>query len=316
MTDADSTPHAAHRLIIGAFGLYRRYPLIFPVLAAGVVVPYQVVVLAATGSGPFARSSLDFRAELLLTLIEWVLIGPLISALHVHAVREAREGHDPRLVPVARLGLSVLPVVVAASIISGLGIALGFLAFFVPGVFLMLRWYVVAQAAAIEREGWVPALRSSHRLTKGHYGHIFVFAIYVALIVSVPSLLAGLGFSDHSTSAASFVVGVIVQVFALSFGALATALLYFDLRGRRELSAAQGLASDPGSAGDRPSQASHSLDPRTYSNSDRPNGWYIDPGNPGRMRYWGVGDPPGWGGTTRTPRRIRRAWREGGPDRS
>jgi hypothetical protein len=312
----DTTPRPAHQLVVEAFGLYRRYPLIFPVLAAGVVVPYQVVVLVTTGTGPFARSSLDVRLGLLLTLIEWVLIGPLVSALHVHAVRETCEGRDPRLVPVAKLGLSVLPVVVAASIISGLGIALGFVAFFVPGIFLMLRWYVVAQAAAIERDGWLPALRHSHQLTKTHYGHIFVFSIYLALIVSVPTLLVGLGFEHRSTTVASFAVGVIVQVFALSFGALATALLYFDLRARRELETTQRLASNSATGGDGSSRAGHSLDPRQYSDTDRPNGWYVDPGDPGRMRYWGVGDPPGWGGYTRTPRRTRKSWQMGDPDRS
>src|SRR3954468_16203236 len=140
VTDPERTPRPARRLVAGAFELYRRYPLLFLVLAAGVIVPYQLIVLAITGTGPFSRGSLSTGASLLVVLIDWVLIGPLISALHVHAVSEAREGRDPRLAAVARQGLLVLPVVVAASIIAGLGIGLGFLAFVVPGVILMLRW--------------------------------------------------------------------------------------------------------------------------------------------------------------------------------
>ena len=116
-----TSPRSAHQLIVGAASLYWRYPLIFPVLAAAVVVPYQVAVFALTGSGPLTRSSLSVGVLSLLALIEWVLMGPLVSALHVHAVSEARAGHRPRLVPVARRGLRTLPVVVAASIISGLG---------------------------------------------------------------------------------------------------------------------------------------------------------------------------------------------------
>lgn len=64
------------------------------------IVPYQVVVLAATGTGPLAQGSLGFRVEISLTLVEWVLIGPLISALHVHAVAEVREGRDPQVVSI------------------------------------------------------------------------------------------------------------------------------------------------------------------------------------------------------------------------
>jgi hypothetical protein len=281
--------------------------LLFFVLAAGVVVPYELIVLAATGTGPFSQSSLGLGTELLLILLEWVLIGPLISALHVHAVAEVREGGTPRLAAVARQGLLVLPVVAAVSIISGLGIGLGLLAFVIPGIFLMLRWFVVAQAAAIEGEGWLPALRRSARLTDGHYGHIFVFAIYIGLIMTAPVLLAGLGFGDDGTTAASFSVGLIVEVLTRSFGALATAVLYYDLRSRREAALAPGSAGHLGQAGNA-SQVSHSLDPREYSDQDRPKGWYVDPSTPRQMSYWGVGDPPGWGGTTKTPRKVRREW--------
>lgn len=147
----------------------------------------------------------------LLTLIGLALIGPLVSALR---------------------GLRVLPVVAAAAIIAWLGIGLGFLAFIVPGVILSLRWYVVAQAAAIEHEGWLPALRRSRRLTAGHYRHLIVFVIYVTLITSVPTLLVGFAFGHETTTVTSFLVGVALQVITWSLRALAAALMYFDLCAR------------------------------------------------------------------------------------
>ncbi|HEU4736168.1 MAG TPA: hypothetical protein VFS48_03960 [Solirubrobacterales bacterium] len=300
-----TSPRSAHQLIADTVGLYRRYPVIFPVLAAAVIVPYDAVVLGVTGSGALTESALSTGAQSLLALISWCLIGPLISALHVHAVREAREGGRPRLAPVARQGLHVLPVVVAASIISGLGIFVGFLALVIPGVILMLRWMVVAQSAAIDHEGWIPALRRSAELTDKRYGHVFVFAIYVGLITTVPIYLGSLGFEDDPTTAVSLLVGLVVQVFSLSFGALATALLYFDLRARSE-----SVVAQDGITGSDAPKTDHSLDPRSYSDQTRPKGWYVDPNSPGRMVYWGAGDPPDWGATTRTPRKVKRAWQE------
>jgi hypothetical protein len=234
------SPRSAHQLIADTVSLYRRYPLIFPVLAAAVIVPYDAVVLGVTGSGVLTGPSLSAGVQLLLTLIDWSLVGPLISALHVHAVREAREGRTPRLAPVARQGLRVLPVVAAASIVSGLGIAAGLVALVIPGVILSLRWMVVAQSAAIDHEGWMPALRRSAELTDERYGHLFVFVIYLTVITIGPLYLVGLGFVDDSTTVVSLLVGLLVQVFSLSFGALATALLYFDLRTRSEPGSAQG----------------------------------------------------------------------------
>lgn len=123
----------------------------------------------------------------------------------------------------------------------------------------------------------------------------------------MPIYLGSLGFEDDPTSAVSLLVGLVVQIFSLSFGALATALLYFDLRARSE-----SVARTTGSGlteGDSP-QSDHSLDPRSYSDQTRPKGWYVDPRNPKRMVYWGATDPPDWGATARTPRKVRRVWEE------
>jgi hypothetical protein len=169
---------------------------------------------------------------------------------------------------------------------------------------------VVAQAAAIEHEGWLPALRRSRQLTAGHYRHLIVFAIYVTLITSVPTLLVGFAFGHETTTVASFLVGVVLQVVTWSLSALAAALMYFDLRVRLASTTAQGGEVPAAHIGGDFQRIGHSWDPRSYSDQDRPKGWYIDPGSPGRMRYWGAGDPPRWEGTTRTPRKVRREWQK------
>jgi hypothetical protein len=308
---------SARQLVGAALKLYGEYPLLFLVLAAGVIVPYEVIVLVATSAGPFAHGSLGFGTSSLLTLIGLALVGPLVSALHVHAVSEVSEGRKPRLVPVAQRGLRVLPVVAAAEIIAWLGIALGFLAFLVPGIILWLRWYVVAQAAAIEHEGWLPALRRSRQLTASHYRHLIVFAIYLTLITTVPTLLVGLAFGHETTTVASFLVGVALEVVTWSLSALAAALMYFDLRARWASAAAQPGPAPAAPAGRDPQRipqdsrrTPQSWDPRNYSDQDRPKGWYIDPGSSDRMRYWKTGDSPGWEGTTGTPKKVRREWEE------
>jgi hypothetical protein len=51
-----SVPRSAPRLLVRTFELYRRYPLLFLVLAARVIVPYELIALAATGTGSFSRA--------------------------------------------------------------------------------------------------------------------------------------------------------------------------------------------------------------------------------------------------------------------
>ena len=300
-------PQSAWRLLVDAVTLYRRYPLLFLILAAGVIVPYELILLAASGAGPFEDDAVSGTVGLLLSLGDLVIVTPLVSALHVHAVADARAGQVPKLGPVTRRGLQALPVAAAASVMSGIGIGIGFVALVIPGIYLTLRWMVVAQAAAIERDGWLPALGRSHQLVRDHYGHVVVFALVVGVISTAPLFLLGLVFDG--TSAVSFLVAVVVQILSISFAALTTALLYFDLRTRRELA----LVAVQGAGGGEPpreaSAADHDLDPRLYTDETRPAGWYINPAAPHRMRYWARGERPGWAlKATRTPRKARRAW--------
>lgn len=232
------TPQSTPRLIGETFQLYGRYPLLFLILAAAVVVPYWLIVLAVTGAGPFNQRGVAAGISLLLTLIDSALVDPLVSALHVHAVEEVEEGRTPRLGPVARQGLMVLPMVAAAVIMSWLAFAGGLLLLVLPGVYVFFRLSVTAQAAAIERQGWSPALRRSWALTEGNLLHVAFFVVCVALITLPPGLLLHHVLREETT-ALTFVAGVAWQVLVISFEALAAAVLYFDLRARRLLAAGQ-----------------------------------------------------------------------------
>ena len=223
-------PEPARAIVAETFKLYGRYPLLFLALALGVIVPYDLLVLVATGSGPLAKSG-GLGASYLVAAF---LVSPLISALHIHAVAEVRAGRAPRLRDIAARGMQVLPTAAATAIMSALGVLVGFVMLIVPGIVLAFRWYVAVQAAAIEHEGWLPALRRSRQLTVGVYGHLFGFGILVGVISEVPILIGRVGVTGRDTLVVAFVGGVILHAFALAFTALATALLYFDLVSRRE----------------------------------------------------------------------------------
>jgi hypothetical protein len=217
-----------------AFRLYGRFPVLFLVLAAGVVLPYDLIVRAAIGWGPYTGAHTSTEAQIILAFTGWILLAPLVSALHVHAAADVRQGQEPELGAVAMRGIRVLPVVVAAAIMSGLGIALGLLVLIVPGVILYFRWFVVAQVAAIDNEGWLEALRGSRQLTAGRYLDIFFFVLCLGLILLVPTQAIVLAFGPHDTGVAAFVLGLALHVLAASLTALTTALFYYDLVARRQ----------------------------------------------------------------------------------
>jgi hypothetical protein len=178
-------------ILIAAARIYGAYPLLFAILAVAVMAPFELLVLALTGYGPLRDGHENVGTSVLVSVARLALVGPLISALHIRAVVRIGKGERPTLYTVGASGVSVLPVVAAATIMSGIGIGLGFVALIIPGLILAIRWAVVAQAAALEGEGWLDALHSSGRLTKGNYGHVFAlllaagalsFAVHLAAI--------------------------------------------------------------------------------------------------------------------------------------
>ncbi len=224
-------PRSVAEIIGEALDLYQCYPLLFLVLALGVIVPYELAVLAVTGDGPLVRHQ-NLGVTYLLLLLDTAVVGPLVSALHIHAVVVIGQGNTPRLKRVVPGALRVLPMVVAAVVISALGIALGFVALIVPGILLALRWSVVAQVAAVDHEGWIPALRRSRELAREHYGHIFGLLLITGLLNSGVLLGVRVIPLGSTADAASVAVGIAARTITASFSALTLALLYFDLRAR------------------------------------------------------------------------------------
>jgi hypothetical protein len=211
------------------FKLYARYPVLFLVLAAGVILPYDLIALAIAGVGPNSRPAGDVASQVVLGVADWILITPIVSALHVHAVADIRNGIEPKLGAVARRSLIVLPAVVAATIMSTLGIAAGLIALIVPGVYLYFRWFVVAQAAAMDGEGWLPALQRSSVLTKDNFLALFLFILILGILIAIPNAIATVGFGDRDTGAAAVTVGILFHLFGASFGALTHGIMYFNL---------------------------------------------------------------------------------------
>jgi len=219
-------------ILSATVSLYRRYPLLFAILALAVVAPYELGVLGVTGYGPFRPAHESAGTQWLLILLDTSLITPLISALHIHAVVRIGEGLRPRLGTVALRGLQVLPVVAAADIMTSLGIFLGLIALIIPGILLMLRWAVVSQAAALEDEGWLAAVRSSSQLTAGRYRHVLGLLLFTSALAAAVYFGARTIPLGSTSGLASVSVGIAVRTVLASFSALTLALLYFDLRAR------------------------------------------------------------------------------------
>ncbi|HEX3363141.1 MAG TPA: hypothetical protein VHS74_19255 [Solirubrobacterales bacterium] len=299
-------PRSIWEMLTAAFALYRRVPILFLAFAAIVVVPYELIVLAITGTGPSTMHHLGFVTRQELTVADSFLVTPLISALHVYAIREVGDGGRPTFIGTIRRGLPRLPVVAVAAGISGVAIGLGGLAFGIPGLFLIAIWPVVAQAAALESGSPIDALRRSFALTRGKRWHSLGLVLAAGVVAAVPGLPLFFAFRHTATTPGTFLAGTAVQIAVRSFEALATGLLYFDLVAR-----SRGVPVGPPATASGVSVPANGnpLDPNSWSDEDRPAGWYVDPNAPWVMRYWAADGTPTWSKrSTKTPKQIGVEW--------
>lgn len=226
------TPRPLGAIVRDALRLYAAHPSLFLVLALIVVAPYQLIVLAVTGTSPLGQTSAGASTSLILILLDFVLVVPFVSALHVRAVAAVGRGERPALPAVALEGVRALPVVAAAQIVADLGIAVGLVLFVLPGIVLAIRWAVVAQVAAVEGTDWIGALRRGASLTSRNYLHVFGVLVVTSLF-TYGVTVAGEATAGRHASAGQVVLGIAVDTVTRSFTALTTAVLYFELRGRQ-----------------------------------------------------------------------------------
>jgi hypothetical protein len=218
-------------IIADALRCYVAYPMLFATLTLAVVLPYAVIVGLVEHSNLIGGTRHGTLAALVLVLVDVLLVGPLISALHVHAVVELGARRVPRVRQVLARGVRVLPVVAAAQVVAGIATGLGFVVFIVPGLFLLAVWAVVAQVAAIENTDWLGALRGSAALTRGARWHALGVLLSVGVINAVIERICAAAVGS-GVSVGALIAGVVVEMVTLSFAALTSAMLYYDLRAR------------------------------------------------------------------------------------
>jgi hypothetical protein len=311
MTDVER-PRSTTELIGATFELYQAYPWLFLLLAAVVVIPYELIDLMPE---LLPTRSARFWIGFPLSIADIALVLPLVSAFHAIAVDDLRAGRRPGFASVARRGIGTLPVVSAATVMSWLGITVGFVFLIVPGLYLWARWAVVAQVAALEDHSWDGALGRSEFLAGDNYRHILGLLIIVLAITAIPGIVISIIFGFHLT-AASFIIRLPINVLGSSFSALAAALLYFELKSRSRRFGAPSVgrvpkpvALAPDGAQGRGEPTGHPLDPASYSDEGRPRGWFVDPVDPSHMRYWSGDGQFGWHpGPAKTPRKTLADW--------
>lgn len=220
--------------------LYRRY--------AGVLLPVAAVIFLVVGLLEWLVDE-SLVLSLVVAIVAFVATY-FYTGMVVNLVDDVRDGRLDQ--SVGQLFSRVTPVLgtlILASILAGIGIAIGFVLLIIPGLILLTLWAVVAPSILVERRGVFEAFRRSMELVRGNAFQVFAVILVFWVIQFVVSLILGaigVGAGDGLQALLAYIGRVITA----PLSALAAAVLFFDLKAVHGEVPAAPAAGGPETPGD------------------------------------------------------------------
>lgn len=121
---------------------------------------------------------------------------------------------------------------VVGAVVFGIVVALGFVALFVPGVFLLVTLVFWGIYVAVEDENFLDAFRSSWVLTRGHRLDLLLLGIAMLLITAIIGAVFGLG--DLAGGPVAVLLAQAGSAITTVFSTAVLATAYTDLTARTE----------------------------------------------------------------------------------
>lgn len=206
---------------------------LIPLILLGAVILVPTTFLSDWMLSKFGEFSLTvLGASMLLSLFSYTLLQAALICAVFHTLR----GDEQSLADTMAQTSRALPFAILASLAYTLVLSIGLVLLIIPGIFLLLVFWLAVPVAAIERVYPLKAMARSAELTKGYRGKLFgLFVIYVVASLVVGAIVGGLSFAIDP----KLVVGPTstltnpgnwVNWIAYLISSVTVAVTYYDLR--------------------------------------------------------------------------------------
>jgi hypothetical protein len=247
--DSISTPRfeamTTGALLDRAFRLYTgNFSLMLGITAAA-YVPFYLIMLAieSSFSGSLQAQGVDLATLLfqIAFIVLWASIAfPIAGGAATYAISERYLGNNVTIGESLRLALIRFWTLSVAQIIATIRVMFGFLLFVVPGILWMLSYSLAVPVILVENQKATTSLRRSRDLVKGHRGKVFCVMLIINLLQVIPimgvNMISGMIFNTQTGGGAVLNSAIInlASIFLTPLAIVATILLYYDMRIRKE----------------------------------------------------------------------------------
>jgi hypothetical protein len=235
-------PMTVGMILDSTIRLYMQNMTLMIGIVAFSYLPYLVFLLLITVAVP-PGGGVPVLAIILgaITAVLWMLIAqPLSVGATTYAMSERYLRHPVSIVDALRAAWKRYTTLLWAQAIVGLVIMVGFLLFIIPGILWTLSYALVAPVIVLEPVNAWEGRQRSWELVTGERGKVFLVLVVVSILTSVVSGAAEavvpwlIDTSSLSGQLSLQVLSQLVSYLVIPIPAIATVLLYYDLRIRKE----------------------------------------------------------------------------------
>jgi hypothetical protein len=192
----------------------------------------------------------------ILGFVAYILFSILLQSVLVHACFKDFAGEAVSLRASFAVALKFLFPVLGMMILLMFGVMIGFILLIIPGILLLLGWYIAIPVLLVEKRGVTESLGRSWELSKGYKRWILLIVVIltvISMILSTVLSLFAMPFGDVNTapllggSVMFWLVYAaasgIAQALAVMINASAVAAMYYEIRDLREGITPMSIAS-------------------------------------------------------------------------
>lgn len=227
------------RVISTSIAVFGRNIGPFLVIAFIIGIPYLLVSLMtassidieaiqATGQLPSG-----FWGMVVIGILVYMLTYALTQAALVYGTVQDLRGQKASFGDCLSRGMAVLPRVLIVAVLASIGIWIGSLLLLIPGIILMVMWWIVNPVLVVEGAGVGEAFGRSRALTSGRRWQIFGILLLVGVIYWVVSYVLALVGGAVGLMVQQLLSAVVMLVFS-SFASVLAAVGYYYLRAEKE----------------------------------------------------------------------------------
>jgi hypothetical protein len=204
-----------------AWDLYRRFAGHFLIIAFVIyVITAVLVALLSLGKIP---------GEIIGDVISFAATY-VVQASLIKAVQDVRDGRvDLDLSETVRAASPFILPVIGASILAGIGIAIGLFLLIVPGLILLTYWCLIIPFIVLGGAGVFEAFGNSMRTVRGYAWRVFGTYVLVFLILIAFAIVLGIVLGLLPVFLRTFVDSVVTGTLISPFLALVATLIYYRL---------------------------------------------------------------------------------------